>query len=79
MHRWSILLDFITHTIVGEEYRSWGSSLWSFLHSPATSPLLGPNISAQHPISQRPSAYVSPSTSATKFHTHIKQQAKLYS
>jgi hypothetical protein len=25
-------------------YRSWSSSLWSFLLSPATSPLLGPNI-----------------------------------
>jgi hypothetical protein len=29
---------------VGEEYRSWGSSLWGFLHSPVTSSLLGPNI-----------------------------------
>jgi hypothetical protein len=29
--------------------------------------------------SQRPSAYVPPSTAATKFHTHIKQQTKLYS
>jgi hypothetical protein len=29
---------------LGEEYRSWSSSLWSFLHSPVTSSLLGPNI-----------------------------------
>jgi hypothetical protein len=29
-----ILLDFITRTIVGKEYRSLSSSLWSFLHSP---------------------------------------------
>jgi hypothetical protein len=29
-----ILLDFITRTILDEEYRSWSSSLWSFLHSP---------------------------------------------
>jgi hypothetical protein len=29
---------------VGKEYRSWCSSLWSFLHSPVTSSLLGPNI-----------------------------------
>jgi hypothetical protein len=38
-----ILLDFITHTILGEQYRS-SSSLCSFLHSPVASSLLGPNI-----------------------------------
>jgi hypothetical protein len=38
-HSW-----FITHTILGEEYRSWSSSLWSFLHYPVTPSLLGPNI-----------------------------------
>jgi len=31
-----ILLDFITQTILGEEYRSLSSSLCSFLHSPVT-------------------------------------------
>ena len=39
-----ILLNFITWTILGEEYRSLSSSLCSFLHSPITSSLLGPNI-----------------------------------
>ena len=39
-----ILLDFITRTILGEEYRSLSSSLCSLLHSPITSSLLGPNI-----------------------------------
>ena len=39
-----ILLDFITRTILGEEYRSLSSSLCSFLHSPVTSFLLVPNI-----------------------------------
>ena len=39
-----ILLDFITRTILGEQYRSFSSSLCSFLHSPVTSSLLGPNI-----------------------------------
>ena len=39
-----ILLDFITRTILGEEYRSLCSLLCSLLHSPVTSSLLGPNI-----------------------------------
>jgi len=39
-----ILLDFITRTILGEEYKSFSSSLCSLLHSPVTSSLLDPNI-----------------------------------
>ena len=39
-----ILLDFITCTILGEEYKSFSSSLCNLLHSPVTSSLLGPNI-----------------------------------
>ena len=39
-----ILLDFITRTILGEEYRSLSSSLCNLHHSPVTSSLLGPNI-----------------------------------
>jgi len=39
-----ILLDFITRTTFGEEYRSLISSLCTFHHSPVTSSLLGPNI-----------------------------------
>ena len=39
-----ILQDFITRTILGEQYTSLSSSLCSFLHSPVTSSLLGPNI-----------------------------------
>src|SRR5215469_10671914 len=38
-----ILLDLTTCTILGEEYRSFSSSLRNFLHSPVTSSLLGPN------------------------------------
>jgi hypothetical protein len=38
------LLGFITRTILGEGYRSFSYSLRCFLHSPVTSPLLGPNI-----------------------------------
>ena len=39
-----LILDFITRTILGEEYRSLSSSLCSLLHSPVTSFLLGQNI-----------------------------------
>ena len=39
-----ILIDLITRAIFGEEYRSLSSSLCSFLHSPVTSSLWGPNI-----------------------------------
>ena len=38
-----IHLDFITRTILGEEYKSFSSSLCNLLHSPVTSSLLGPN------------------------------------
>jgi hypothetical protein len=41
-----ILLDLITRTILGEQYRSLSSSLYTrcLLYSPVTSYLLGPNI-----------------------------------
>ena len=39
-----ILLDMITRIIFGEWYGSWSFSVLSFLHSPVTSSLLGPNI-----------------------------------
>jgi len=39
-----ILLDFMTRTVLGEEYRSLSSSICSFLHSTVTSFLMGPNI-----------------------------------
>ena len=38
------LLDFITRTILSEEYKPFSSSLCNLLHSPVTSSLLGPNI-----------------------------------
>ena len=39
-----ILLDFITRAVMGEEYRSLSSSVYSFLQSRVTLSLLGPNI-----------------------------------
>ena len=38
-----LILDFITRTILGEQYISLSSSLCSFLHSPVTLSLLGQN------------------------------------
>ena len=61
-----ILLDFITRTILGEEYRLFCSSLCNFLHSPVTSSVLGPIFSST-PYSQTPSARVHPLMSATTF------------
>jgi len=39
-----ILLEIITRTILGEEYKSFSSSLCNLLHSPLTSSVLGPII-----------------------------------
>ena len=58
-----ILLGLITPIILGEVYRSLFSSLCSFLHSPVTSSLLGPNIllntQFSNLLSLRPSLNVS--------------------
>ena len=67
---------FDIRKILGEEYRTLGSSLCSFFNSPVTLPLLGPNILSV-PYSQTPLAYVPPSMSGTKIHIHTKQQAKV--
>ena len=71
-----IPLHFTTRTILGEENKSFSSSLYNLLHSPVTSSLLGPNFPST-PCSQTPSASFPPAVSTTKFHTHTKQQAIL--
>jgi hypothetical protein len=43
-----VYLIFLTQTVLGEEYRSLSSSLYSFFHSPVTSSLR-PKYSPQHP------------------------------
>jgi hypothetical protein len=64
-----IILDFITRTIFGKQYRSLSSLLWSFLHSLVPSSLLAPNI-LLNTLFSKPSAYFPPAMWTTKFHTH---------
>jgi hypothetical protein len=45
-----LILDFITRTIVCEQYRWWSSSLWSFLHSLCYLVPIRPKYSPQHPV-----------------------------
>ena len=71
MPRPSHLLDFITRTILGEHYSTLSFSLCSFLHSPLTSSLLGPNNLPSTLFSNTLS--LRSSLSVTKFHTHITQ------
>jgi hypothetical protein len=59
--------------IFGEEYRSWSSSVRSFLQSPVTSSLLA-QIFSWAPYSRTHSACVLPLMWQTKFPTHTKQQ-----
>ena len=72
-----ILLDFITRTILVEEYRSLSSSLCNFLHSPVTPSLLGPNILLNTLFSNTLSLCSSLNVSEKKFQIHTKQRAKL--
>ena len=70
-----ILLDFITRTIFGEQYSSLSSSLCSFLYSPVTSSLLGPNILLNKLFSNRKfnvkKFYVPPSQCSYVFHMDL--------
>ena len=65
-----ILLDFITSTILGEQYKSFSSSLCSLLHSPVTSSLLGPNILLNTMFSNTPSFLSSRSVSDQVSHPY---------
>ena len=71
-----ILLDFITRTILGEEYILFSSSLCNFLHSPVTSSLLGPNILLNTLFSNTLSLRSSRNVSDQVSHPY-KKQAKL--
>ena len=70
-----ILLDFITRTILGVQYKSFSSSLCNLLNSPVTSPLLGPNILLNTMFSNTLSFLSSRSVNDQVSHPY-KQQAK---
>ena len=70
-----IHLDFITRTILGEEYRYFAPHYAISSIPPLPHPSLV-RIFSSTPYSQTPSASFPPSMSGIKFHTHTKQQAK---
>ena len=69
-----ILLDFIIRIVFREEFRSLSSSLCSFLHSPATSSLLGPNILFNALLSNTPSLRSSLNVSDQVSHPYTSGQ-----
>ena len=56
LHAPPISFLMITPTILGEQYRSLNSSLYSLLQSPLISSLFGPNTPSV-PLTETPSAY----------------------
>ena len=71
-----ILLDFINRTILGEDYRSLISSLCSFLHSPVTSSLIGPNVLLNTHILKHPKPTFLPQCERSSF-TPIQNTGKI--
>ena len=72
-----ILLDFITRTILGEDYKSFSSSLYNLVHSPVTSFLLV-KYSPQHHVLKHPQLPFLPKCQRPSF-TPIKNNKKNYS
>ena len=73
-----ILLDFITRTILGEEYQSFSSSLCSLLHSPCYLVPPRSKCSAQHPVLKHSQLPFLPQCQRPSF-TPIKNNRQNYS
>jgi hypothetical protein len=71
-----VLLDLITLTIFGEEYRPCSSSLCSFLHDLSSS-LLGPNIHL-NTVLKNPQSMLLPQSEGPSF-AHIQRNWQNYS
>ena len=78
MPRSSILLDFITRTILGEEDRRLSSSICSILHSPCYLVPLRPKYSPQQPILKHPQPTFLPQCQRPSF-TPIQNNRQNYS
>jgi len=73
-----ILLHFITRTILGEQYKSFSSSLCNLLHSPVTSSLLGPNILLNTMFPNTPSFFSSRNVNDQVSHPYKTTGKRLY-
>jgi hypothetical protein len=71
-----VLLDLITRTIFGEEYRSLSSSLCCLLHSPDTLPHLGSNTFLSTLILEQPQPMFHPQYERPSF-TLIQKTGKI--
>jgi len=72
-----ILLDFITHTILREEYKLFSSSLCNLLHSPDTSSFHRSKFSPQHHVLKHPKLPFLPQCQRPSFTHPYKTTGKI--
>jgi len=73
-----IIFDLTTRIIFSEQYRSLSFSFFSFIYSPATSSLLGPNIAHSTLFSNTLNLRFSLNMSDQASHTYITKGKKLW-
>ena len=72
-----ILLDLITRIILGEQYKSWRSSVCNFLQSQLCRPSQAQTSSSTVTCRRQSSTHVPLLMCLVKFHIHIKWQTQL--